>query len=74
MDVLLYDSVCLLFVYLSLNLLSIRCVNLLPLHDDVRAAYAIYIKYHKFTEALLHAICLGDLELIREDFNAPGNP
>jgi hypothetical protein len=36
--------------------------------------HAIYVEYHKFTEALLLAIRLGDPELIREDFNAPANP
>ncbi|KAF8156930.1 armadillo-type protein [Crassisporium funariophilum] len=55
----------------------IRCVNLLPPPDDVlflRTAHAIYVKHHKFTEALTLAIRLGDPELIRADFNAPANP
>ena len=73
-----YDSVCILFVYLSSNLLFIRCVNLLPPPDDVlflRTAHAIYIQYHKFTEALsLATIHPGDPELIRGDFIAPANP
>lgn len=67
-----YDSVCILFVYISSNSLFIRCVNLLPPPDDVlflRTAHAICIQYHKFTEALSLAIRLGDSELIREDFN-----
>ena len=52
-------------------------MNLLPPPDDVlflRTAHAIYVQYHKFTEALSLAIRLGDPVLIREDFNAPGNP
>ncbi|PFH48077.1 hypothetical protein AMATHDRAFT_66236 [Amanita thiersii Skay4041] len=58
-------------------LYMIRCVNLLPPPDDVaflRTAHTIYVQYHKFPEALALAIRLGDPELIREDFNAPGNP
>jgi 26S proteasome regulatory subunit N1 len=58
-------------------IIFIRCVNLLPPPDDVlflRTAHAIYVQYHKFTEALSLAIRLGDPALIREDFNAPGNP
>ena len=58
-------------------ILFIRCVNLLPPPDDVlflRTAHAIYVKYHKFTEAISLAIRLGDPELIREDFKAPANP
>jgi 26S proteasome regulatory subunit N1 len=66
------------FIRLPLiNLLSIRCVNLLPPPDDVlflRTAHAIYVEYHKFTEALSLAIRLGDPELIWEDFKAPANP
>jgi 26S proteasome regulatory subunit N1 len=51
-------------------------VNLLPSPDDVlvlRTAHAIYVQYHKFTEALSLAIAirLGDPVLIQEDFNAP---
>ncbi|KAJ7275052.1 armadillo-type protein [Mycena rebaudengoi] len=55
----------------------IRCVNLLPPPDDVsflRTAHTIYAQHHKFPEALALAIRLGDPALIREDFNAPGNP
>jgi len=55
----------------------IRCVNLLPPPDDVsflRTAHAIYVKHHKFPEALSLAIRLGDSDLIRDDFNAPANP
>lgn len=54
-----------------------RCVNLLPPPDDVsflRTAHAIYVKYHKFPEALSLAIRLGDPDLIRDDFSAPANP
>ncbi|KAF8206006.1 hypothetical protein K438DRAFT_1817694 [Mycena galopus ATCC 62051] len=55
----------------------IRCVNLLPPPDDIsflRTAHKIYVQHCKFPEALTLAIRLGDPELIREDFNAPGNP
>ncbi|KAF9457552.1 armadillo-type protein [Collybia nuda] len=55
----------------------IRCVNLLPPPDDIsflRTAHTIYVQHHKFPEALALAIKLGDPDLIREDFNAPGNP
>ncbi|KAI0711277.1 armadillo-type protein [Earliella scabrosa] len=55
----------------------IRCVNLLPPPDDVsflRTAHRIYAKHHKFPQALSLSIRLGDPELIRADFNAPGNP
>ncbi|KAF8999058.1 armadillo-type protein [Cyathus striatus] len=55
----------------------IRCVSLLPPPDDVsflRTAHTIYVQHHKFPEALALAIRLGDPDLIREDFNAPGNP
>ncbi|KAF8634856.1 hypothetical protein AX17_004104 [Amanita inopinata Kibby_2008] len=58
-------------------LYMIRCVTLLPPPDDVsflRTAHKIYVQNHKFPEALALAIRLGDQELIREDFNAPGNP
>ncbi|KAJ7136028.1 armadillo-type protein [Mycena epipterygia] len=55
----------------------IRCVNLLPPPDDIsflRTAHTIYVQHHKFPEALALAIRLGEPDLIREDFNAPGNP
>ncbi|KAJ6631146.1 armadillo-type protein [Mycena sp. CBHHK59/15] len=55
----------------------IRCVNLLPPPDDIsflRTAHTIYVQHRKFPEALALAIRLGDMDLIREDFNAPGNP
>lgn len=54
-----------------------RCVTLLPPPDDIaflRTAHTIYVQYHKFPEALALAIRLSDSDLIREDFNAPGNP
>lgn len=54
-----------------------RCVNLLPPPDDIsflRTAHNIYVQHHKFPEALALAIRLGDPNLVREDFNAPGNP
>ena len=74
-----HDSVCILYIYFSLSsnlLLFTRYVNLLPPPDDVlflHTAHAIYIQYHKFTEALSLAIHLGDPELIQEDLNAPAN-
>ncbi|TFK49449.1 26S proteasome regulatory complex non-ATPase subcomplex Rpn1 subunit [Heliocybe sulcata] len=55
----------------------IRCVNFLPPPDDVtflRSIHQIYIKHQRFPEALSLAIRLGDPELVREDFKAPGNP
>ncbi|KAF9525747.1 armadillo-type protein [Crepidotus variabilis] len=55
----------------------IRCVSLLPPPDDVsflETAHAIYVKHHRFPEALSLAIRLGSPELIKEDFNAPANP
>lgn len=54
-----------------------RMVNLLPPPDDVsflQTAHTIYVQHQKFPEALALAIRLGNPELIREDFNAPGNP
>jgi 26S proteasome regulatory subunit N1 len=53
------------------------CVNLHPPPDDVsflRVAHKIYVQHSKFPEALRLSIHLGDPDLIREDFNAPGNP
>ncbi|GLB39111.1 putative 26S proteasome regulatory complex, non-ATPase subcomplex, Rpn1 subunit [Lyophyllum shimeji] len=55
----------------------IRCVNLLPPPDDVsflRTAHTIYVQHRKFPEALTLAIRLNSPDLVREDFNAPGNP
>ncbi|KAG6868638.1 hypothetical protein C0993_012682 [Termitomyces sp. T159_Od127] len=55
----------------------IRMVNLLPPPDDVsflQTAHTIYVQHQKFPEALALAIRLGNPDLIREDFNAPGNP
>ncbi|KAG6853411.1 hypothetical protein C0991_004642 [Blastosporella zonata] len=55
----------------------VRMVNLLPPPDDVsflNTAHTIYVQHQKFPEALALAIRLGNPELIREDFNAPGNP
>lgn len=53
------------------------CVNLLPPPDDIaflRTAHSIYVQHSKFPEALSLSIRLGDPELIRKDFDAPGNP
>ncbi|KNZ81635.1 26S proteasome regulatory subunit rpn-1 [Termitomyces sp. J132] len=55
----------------------IRMVNLLPPPDDVsflQTAHTIYVQHQRFPEALALAIRLGNPELIREDFNTPGNP
>ncbi|KAH7882342.1 26S proteasome regulatory complex non-ATPase subcomplex Rpn1 subunit [Phlebopus sp. FC_14] len=54
-----------------------RCINLLPPPDDVtflRTIHKIYLQFSKFPEALSIAIRLNDAELIRQDFNASGNP
>ncbi|KAH7907570.1 26S proteasome regulatory complex non-ATPase subcomplex Rpn1 subunit [Hygrophoropsis aurantiaca] len=54
-----------------------RCVGLLVAPDDVaflRTIHAIYLRFSKFPEALSVAIRLNDPELIRQDFNASGNP
>lgn len=54
-----------------------RCVGLLPPPEDIaflRAAHAIYVQHSKFPEALALSIRLNEPELIRADFNAPGNP
>ncbi|KAF9239262.1 26S proteasome regulatory complex non-ATPase subcomplex Rpn1 subunit [Melanogaster broomeanus] len=54
-----------------------RCVTLLPPPDDVsflRTIHKIYLQFSKFPEALSIAIRLNDAELIRQDFNASGNP
>lgn len=54
-----------------------RCVMLLPPPDDVtflRTIHKIYLQFSKFPEALGVAIRLNDAALIRQDFNASGNP
>lgn len=54
-----------------------RCVSLLPPPDDIsflRTAHAIYLKHHKYPEAIAIAVRLNDQELIHQDFNAPANP
>jgi 26S proteasome regulatory subunit N1 len=48
-----------------------------PPPDDVsflRVAHKIYVQHSKFPKAHGLSIRLGDPDLIREDFNAPGNP
>ncbi|KAG2003380.1 26S proteasome subunit RPN2a [Coprinopsis cinerea AmutBmut pab1-1] len=55
----------------------IRMVHFLVPPDDklfLRVAHDIYVQHHKFPEALALSLRLNDPELIREDFNAPGNP
>lgn len=54
-----------------------RCVTLLPPPDDVaflRSIHNIYLQFSKFPQALSIAVRLNDAELIRQDFNASGNP
>ena len=49
----------------------------MPPPEDIaflRAAHAIYVQHSKFPEALALAIRLNEPEMIRADFNAPGNP
>jgi 26S proteasome regulatory subunit N1 len=53
------------------------CFNLLTPPDVIsflRAAHAIYVQHSKFPEGLGLFMRLGDPDLIRQDFNAPGNP
>ncbi|TCD68746.1 proteasome regulatory particle base subunit [Steccherinum ochraceum] len=55
----------------------VACVNLLPPPDDLaflETAHTIYVKHQRFPEALALSIRLGNPALIRDDFNAPGNP
>ena len=64
-----------MFIFCEIYYLSDVWTYFLP--DGVlflRTAHAIYVQYHKFTEALSLAIRLGNPVLIREDFNALGNP
>lgn len=59
------------------RLICISCVNLLPPPDDIsflETAHTIYVKHQKWPEALALAIRLGRPSLIKEDFEAPGNP
>ncbi|KAI6001568.1 26S proteasome regulatory complex non-ATPase subcomplex Rpn1 subunit [Pisolithus orientalis] len=54
-----------------------RCVNLLPPPDDVtflRTIHKVYLQFSKLPEALSIGMRLNDADLIREDFNASGNP
>jgi hypothetical protein len=63
--------------YILISHLYHRCVMLLPPPDDVtflRTIHKIYLRFSKFPEALGVAIRLNDPNLIREDFNASGNP
>lgn len=62
---------------LSFSCVIYSCINLLPPPDDVtflRSIHKVYLRFSKFPEALSIAIRLNDAELIREDFNASGNP
>ncbi|KAK4046358.1 proteasome regulatory particle base subunit [Microbotryomycetes sp. JL201] len=58
-------------------LYMVSCVSLLIPPDDQRflkTAREIYRKHNKYTEALALSLRLQDMDLIREDFEAPPNP
>jgi 26S proteasome regulatory subunit N1 len=66
-----------LFIPHRPDISELRCVNFLPPPDDVsflHTAHTIYVKHHKFPEALSIAIRLADPDLVREDFSAAANP
>ncbi|THH32578.1 hypothetical protein EUX98_g1629 [Antrodiella citrinella] len=55
----------------------VACINLLPPPDDLsflETAHSIYVQHQRFPQALALSIRLGNPTLIRDDFNAPGNP
>ncbi|KAJ3999594.1 armadillo-type protein [Lentinula boryana] len=54
-----------------------RCVSFLPPPDDItflQTVHKIYTHFQKFPEAIAIAIRLGDRDMVRDDFNAAGNP
>lgn len=54
-----------------------RCVSFLPPPDDItfmQTVHKIYTQFKKFPEAIGLAIRLGDRDMVRDDFNAVGNP
>ncbi|KAJ3782807.1 armadillo-type protein [Lentinula aff. detonsa] len=54
-----------------------RCVSFLPPPDDItflQTVHKIYTQFQKFPEAIAIAIRLGDRDMVRDDFNAAGNP
>ncbi|KIK70142.1 hypothetical protein GYMLUDRAFT_34615 [Collybiopsis luxurians FD-317 M1] len=54
-----------------------RCVSFLPPPDDItflQTVHKIYVQFQKFPEAIALAIRLGDRDMVRDDFNAAGNP
>lgn len=54
-----------------------RCVSFLPPPDDIaflQTVHKIYTQFQKFPEAITLAIRLGDRDMVRDDFNAAGNP
>lgn len=60
----------------SLTLFS-RCVNLLALPDDVeflRTARTIYRQQGKYAQALNLSIRVGEMDLIKEDFEQCPDP
>ncbi|PGH26979.1 26S proteasome regulatory subunit rpn-1 [Polytolypa hystricis UAMH7299] len=59
--------------YARVSLYMVSMVNLLTYPEDhqfLRTAHDIYLKYNKLTQAIVIAIRLNDLDLIKSDFNA----
>lgn len=62
--------------YARVCLYMVSCVSLLIPPDDQRflkTAREIYRKHQKYTESLTLALRLQDMDLIKEDFEAPEN-
>lgn len=63
--------------YARVCLYMVSMVNLLTYPDNetfLRTAHKIYIEYEQFTQAMVLAIRLHDVHLIRADFNKTKNP
>ena len=63
--------------YARVCLYMVSCVNLLVPPDDkefLKTARKIYRKHGKFTESITLALRLQDMDLVKEDFEAPTNP
>lgn len=63
--------------YARVCLYMVSCVNLLVPPDDkefLKTARQIYRKHGKFTESITLALRLQDMEMVKEDFEAPSNP
>ncbi|KKY18696.1 putative 26s proteasome regulatory subunit [Phaeomoniella chlamydospora] len=59
--------------YARVCLYMVSMVNLLTYPEDqqfLKTAHDIYVKYNKLTQAIIIAIRLNDLDLIRSDFDA----